>query len=131
MLGWAQRALADVDGAAARRSSRLRGGLEGTLRIGAIPTSLPLSPRITARFRDRHPRMRVADRRCRSRQIAHGLAHGEIDAGLTYLDNEPLADVDTLPLWRERYLLRHRRGRRAGARTRRAGRPPRRSRCAC
>ena len=40
-----------------------------------------------------------------SRQIAHGLAHGEIDAGLTYLDNEPLAGVDTLPLWREHYLL--------------------------
>ena len=40
-----------------------------------------------------------------SRQIAHGLEHGEIDAGLTYLDNEPLAHVDTLPLWREHYLL--------------------------
>jgi DNA-binding transcriptional LysR family regulator len=40
-----------------------------------------------------------------SRQIAYGLEHGEIDAGLTYLDNEPLVLVDTLPLWRERYLL--------------------------
>ena len=30
-----------------------------------------------------------------SRQIAHGLEHGEIDAGLTYLDNEPLERVDT------------------------------------
>ena len=40
-----------------------------------------------------------------SRQIAHGLEHGEIEAGLTYLDNEPLAHVDAVPLWRERYLL--------------------------
>ena len=40
-----------------------------------------------------------------SRQIAHGLEHGSLDAGLTYLDNEPLAGVDTLPLWHERYLL--------------------------
>jgi DNA-binding transcriptional LysR family regulator len=40
-----------------------------------------------------------------SRQIAYGLEHGEIDAGLTYLDDEPLALVDTVALWRERYLL--------------------------
>ena len=40
-----------------------------------------------------------------SRQIAHGLEHGEIDAGLTYLDNEPLEHVDTIGLWHEHYLL--------------------------
>ncbi len=104
VLGWAQRALADLD-SLHQEVSLLRGGLEGTLRIGAIPTSLPLSPPITMRFRERHPRMRVRWVSMSSRQIAHGLAHGEIDAGLTYLDNEPLAHVDMLPLWRERYLL--------------------------
>ena len=104
VLQWAQRTLSDVD-ALHQEASRLRGGLEGTLRIGAIPTSLPLSPAITTRFRDRHPRMRVRWISMTSHQIAHGLAHGEIDAGLTYLDNEPLANVDTLALWRERYLL--------------------------
>jgi DNA-binding transcriptional LysR family regulator len=104
VLAWAQRALADLE-SLSQEVSRLRGGLEGTLRIGAIPTSLPRSPRLTARFRERHPRMRVRLESMTSRQIAHGLEHGEIDAGLTYLDNEPLAWVDTLPLWRERYLL--------------------------
>jgi DNA-binding transcriptional LysR family regulator len=104
ILGWAERALSDID-SLNQEASRLRGGLEGTLRIGAIPTSLPLSPRITSRFRERHPAMRVRWISMSSRQIASGLEHGEIDAGLTYLDNEPLADVDTLPLWRERYLL--------------------------
>ena len=39
--------------------------------------------------------MRVRLISMNSREIAHGLEHGEIDAGLTYLDNEPLADVDT------------------------------------
>ena len=104
ILGWAQRALADLE-SLKQEASRLRGGLEGTLRIGAIPTSLPLSPLITARFRERHPRMRVRLISMSSREIAHGLEHGEIDAGLTYLDNEPLADVDSVPLWREHYLL--------------------------
>ncbi len=104
ILGWAQRALADIE-SLKQEASRLRGGLEGTLRIGAIPTSLPLSPLVTTRFRERHPRMRVRLISMSSRQIAHGLEHGEIEAGLTYLDNEPLAHVDAVPLWRERYLL--------------------------
>jgi DNA-binding transcriptional LysR family regulator len=104
ILGWAQRTLADLE-SLKQEASRLRGGLEGTLRIGAIPTSLPLSPRITARFRERHPRMRVRLMSMSSRQIAHGLEHGELEAGLTYLDNEPLARVDAIPLWTERYLL--------------------------
>jgi len=104
ILGWAQRAMADLE-SLRQEASRLRGGLEGTLRIGAIPTSLPLSPLVTARFRERHPRMRMRLISMSSRQIAHGLEHGEIEAGLTYLDNEPLARVDTIPLWREHYLL--------------------------
>jgi DNA-binding transcriptional LysR family regulator len=104
ILRWAQRALADLE-SLQQEASRLRGGLEGTLRIGAIPTSLPLSPLVTARFRGRHPRMRVRFTSMNSREIAHGLDHGEIDAGITYLDNEPLAHVDAVPLWREHYLL--------------------------
>src|SRR4051794_37261102 len=104
ILGWAQKALADL-AALSQEASRLRGGLEGVLRIGAIPTSLPLSPAISSRFRERHPRMRVRLMSMSSRQIAHGLEHGVLDAGLTYLDNEPLAGVDALALWREQYLL--------------------------
>jgi DNA-binding transcriptional LysR family regulator len=104
VIVWAQRALADLD-ALQQEVSVLRGGLDGTLRFGAIPTSLPLSPRITTRFRERHPHVRVRWMSMTSRGIAHGLAHGDLDAGLTYLDSEPLAAVDTLPLWREHYLL--------------------------
>lgn len=104
VLTWVHRALADLDGLE-QEVSRLRGGLEGTLRIGAIPTSLPVSTLVTTPFRERHPRMRIQVMSMSSRQIADGLARGELDAGLTYLDNEPLADVEALPLWREHYLL--------------------------
>jgi DNA-binding transcriptional LysR family regulator len=104
VLLWARRTLADAEGLA-QEVQRLRGGLEGTLRLGAIPTSLSASTLVTSRFRRRHPRMRVEIRSMTSREIAAGLAAGELDAGLTYLDNEPLEDVETLELWRERYLL--------------------------
>jgi DNA-binding transcriptional LysR family regulator len=104
ILGWAQRALADLE-SLQQEASRLRGGLEGTLRIGAIPTSLPRSPHVTARFRERHPRMRVRLISMTSREIAHGLEHGTIDVGITYLDNEPLSDVEGVVLWQEHYLL--------------------------
>lgn len=104
VLVWARRALADVQGLE-QEVGRLRRGLEGTLRLGAIPTSLASSTLVTTRFRRAHPRMRVQLHSATSREIAQGLDAGDLDAGLTYLDKEPLPEVDALPLWRERYLL--------------------------
>lgn len=104
VLQWARRALADVQGLE-QEVQRLRAGLEGTLRLGAIPTSLAASTLVSTRFRQRHARMRVQLSSATTREIAQGLAAGDLDAGLMYLDNEPLPDVVSLPLWRERYLL--------------------------
>jgi DNA-binding transcriptional LysR family regulator len=104
IIGWAHRALADLE-SLQQEASRLRGGLEGTLRVGAIPTSLPLAPLVTERFRERHPRMRMQWLAMNSHQIARGLEQGEIDAGLTYLDNDPIEHADVLPLWHEEYRL--------------------------
>jgi DNA-binding transcriptional LysR family regulator len=104
VLVWARRALADVQ-SLTQEVDRLRTGLEGTLRLGVIPTALSATTHVTTRFRGRHPRMRVQLVSMSSRELAHHLGSGDVDAGLTYLDNEPLTDVETLPLWRERYLL--------------------------
>lgn len=104
VLVWARRALTDVQ-ALTQEVDRLRSGLAGTLRLGAIPTSLAATTLVTGRFRHHHPRMHVQLRSMTSREIAQGLAAGELDAGLTYLDNEPLPDVETMALWRETYLL--------------------------
>jgi DNA-binding transcriptional LysR family regulator len=104
VLVWVRRTLAGLDGLE-QEVARLRGGLEGTVRLGVIPTALPASTLITTRFRARHPRMSAELRSMTSREIAAGLANGELDAGITYLDNEPIADVEARPLWREQYLL--------------------------
>lgn len=104
VLDWARRVLRDVHGLE-QEASRLRGGLEGTLRLGAIPTALPASTLITTRFLVLHPRIRIQVRSMNSRELLHALSTGELDAGLTYLDNEPVGDVRTTPLWREHYLI--------------------------
>ncbi len=101
---WAHRILADYDGLG-HELSQIRGGLEGTLRIGAIPTSVPAVSLLTSPFCERHPLMHVEVVSLSSREIERRLEAFELDAGLTYLDNEPLGNVRTVPLYRERYLL--------------------------
>lgn len=104
VLIWVHRTLEDLAGLE-REAGRLRGGRQGTLRIGAIPTALPVSTLVTSPFRERHPQMRIQVVSMTSEQIVAGLARAELDAGLTYLGNDPLPDTETLALWRERYLL--------------------------
>ena len=101
---WAHRILADYDGLG-HELSQIRGGLEGTLRIGAIPTSLPMVSLVTSPFCERHPLMHVEVLSLSSREIERRMEAFELDAGLTYLDNEPLGNVRTVPLYRERYVL--------------------------
>ena len=45
-----------------------------------------------------------------SREILSMLDDFQIDAGLTYLDNEPLGELHTVPLYHERYQLLTRAG---------------------
>jgi DNA-binding transcriptional LysR family regulator len=103
-LEWAHRMLADGDGMRADLAA-LRDGVGGRLRLGAIPTSLPLVAELTRPLRERHPALRFAIRSLSSREIERGLHEGELDAGLTYLENEPLRGVRRQPLYEERYLL--------------------------
>src|SRR5262249_39026586 len=53
-----------------------------------------------------------------SKQIERALDNFEIDVGVTYLDNEPLANVRTLPFYRERYVLVTPKGSAAGRKRR-------------
>jgi DNA-binding transcriptional LysR family regulator len=104
VVRWAHRILADYDGLG-QELSTIRGSLEGVLRLGAIPTSLPGVSLVTSPFCDRYPRMRVRVTSLSSREIERRLADFDLDAAITYLDNEPLGDLRPIPLYRERYLL--------------------------
>jgi DNA-binding transcriptional LysR family regulator len=104
VLAWAQRVLADYAGLA-QELSEMREGLEGQLHIGAIPVTLPTIALITTRFAAIHSRTRYQVISQTSIDIQRGLDDFTINVGVTYLDNEPLVHVRTVPLYRERYVL--------------------------
>jgi DNA-binding transcriptional LysR family regulator len=104
VLAWAQRVLADYGGLR-QELSEMREGLVGRLRLGAIPVTLPIVPLLIAPFAERYPRTDLRIISLTSIAIQRGLDDFELDGGVTYLDNEPLARVRHLPLYRERYVL--------------------------
>jgi DNA-binding transcriptional LysR family regulator len=104
VLAWAQRVLADYGGLT-QELSELREGLAGQIQIGAIPVSLPSLALLTAPFSAIHSRTRYQVISQTSAEIQRGLDDFTIDVGITYLDNEPLSRVRTVPLYKERYVL--------------------------
>jgi DNA-binding transcriptional LysR family regulator len=104
VLSWAQRVLADYD-SLTQELGEMREGLAGRLRIGAIPVALPVVQHLTREFGRRHPQAAISVRSVSSIDIQRGLDDFSLDVGLTYLDNEPLARIRAVPLYRERYWL--------------------------
>jgi DNA-binding transcriptional LysR family regulator len=83
----------------------VRTGLSGNLRLGVIPTALPMVADLTAPFTARHPNVRVSILSRTSAEILTGIEALDLEAGITYLDNEPLGRVAQLPLYTEFYRL--------------------------
>jgi DNA-binding transcriptional LysR family regulator len=106
-LEWARRIVGDVRGMRQEIDSLKDGltGLTGEIRIAAIPTVLGMVASLTTPFRARHPNVRFSIRSCTSVEVLGLLENLEVDAGLTYLDNEPLGKVRTIPLYDESYRL--------------------------
>jgi DNA-binding transcriptional LysR family regulator len=104
LLEWATRILSERE-SLDQTIGMLRGELTGTLAIGVIPTALPTVGLLTTPLSELHPNvtMRILSRS--SNEIQRMLDDFELDAGITYLDNEPLRGVRTLPLYTERYIL--------------------------
>jgi DNA-binding transcriptional LysR family regulator len=104
LLPWVQQTVATVE-ALRTEATRLRQQLSGTLRIGVIPTALPAISLVTGALLDQHPQTRVEVRSLSSIEIGRMLASHDLDAGITYLDNEPLGAVTATPIYHERYIF--------------------------
>jgi DNA-binding transcriptional LysR family regulator len=104
VLDWARRIVGDTRNMRQEINS-LRHGLTGRLRLAAIPTALAMVAALTTPFRERHPNVQFTIFSRTSADVLALLENLEIDAGITYLDNEPLGRVNTVPLYRESYRL--------------------------
>ena len=104
VLAWARRIVGDAQ-AMRQELDALKRGLAGHIRLAAIPTALAMVPALTTPFRQAHPAARFTVRSCPSTGILEGLSNLSVDGGITYLANEPLGDVKTVPLYRETYRL--------------------------
>ncbi len=103
-LKWARRLTADASGLL-QDIHQLRESVTGTLTIGVIPTALPAVPAWTVPFAETHPKVDIVILSRSSTEIQRGLDTFSIDAGVSYLRNEPLTHVKTKPLYEERYVL--------------------------
>ncbi len=104
VLEWARRIVNDSR-AMRQDVESLKRGLTGHIRIAAIPTALAMTATLTTPFRARHPGVRFTILSRTSIEILRLIENFEVDAGLTYLDNEPLGNVSTVSLYRENYRL--------------------------
>jgi DNA-binding transcriptional LysR family regulator len=104
VLDWARRIVGDTR-AMRQEIDALKRGLAGHLQIAAVPTALAMTAMLTTPYRARHPEVRFTIVSRTSIQVLSMLENLEVDAGLTYVDNEPLGRVNTVPLYREEYRL--------------------------
>ncbi|MBA2127035.1 LysR family transcriptional regulator [Hyphomicrobium methylovorum] len=80
-------------------------GLIGRLSLGAIPSALSMLPRLTREVRKLHPHIDFSILSLSSEEILRGLDEYTLDVGVSYLDNEPINGLLSLPLYTERYCL--------------------------
>ena len=105
VLEWAKSIVGDVRTMRQEVNAMKQGRLVGHLRLAVIPTALPMVSALTTPYRERHPDVRFTIRSSTSIEVLTWLDNLQIDAGITYLDNEPTGNVRAVPLYRERYQL--------------------------
>lgn len=104
ILPWVQQVLGSVRGLN-QAAAALSVSLQGEFRLAAIPAALPLVGRVGQALLRHHPGLALTVHSATSRDIERGLAASTYDAGITYLDHEPPANVLAVPLHEEQYLF--------------------------
>lgn len=104
VLDWARTIVADTR-AMQQEVRSLKQGLSGHLKIAAIPTALAMVSALTTPFRAKHPSVKFTILSRTSTDVLSMLENLEVDAGLTYIDNEPLGRMRAVSLYLEQYRL--------------------------
>ena len=104
VLDWARRIVGDAR-TMKQELRAARHGLAGNVRLAVVPTALTVAAQLTTSFVRAHPDVHFTLLSSTSADILESLEDLQIDAGISYLDNEPLGRVVTVPLYAERYAL--------------------------
>lgn len=105
VVKWAREVVFTATGLSAE-ATRLSGELRGELRLGAIPTALPLIAEIVGPVLIGHPAIDVTLRTLSADDIAAQVESFAIDAGITYLERlEGSRRLETTPVLQERYVF--------------------------
>ena len=104
VLDWARRIVGDAR-AMRQEVETLKRGLNGHLTISVIPTALSMIAALTTPYRATHPNVTFTILSRTSSEVLKELDDLVVDAGITYLDNEPLGRVTTIELYHESYCL--------------------------
>jgi DNA-binding transcriptional LysR family regulator len=104
VLAWAQQTLASLSNMREDASSA-KSDMTGTLRIGAIPTTMTAVAFLTRPCFAAYPNIRYTLSSLTADAIVNQLDHFELDLGLTYLDDKVIEGFEKLHLFDERYVL--------------------------
>ena len=78
-----------------------KGELVGRMVLGVIPSALPMASYLTKAMNARHPSVDFTILSQSSEDILRALQDFSIEAGITYLDNEPVEGLMQAPLYRD------------------------------
>ncbi|MGJ0452270.1 MAG: LysR family transcriptional regulator [Methylocystis sp.] len=104
ILGWARQTLSAWEGLK-QEAALSRDMLKGSLRMGAIPTAMPIMSLLTGPYWRAFPDVVQQVQSLSNEEIIRRLENFEIDIGLTYLEEQNLQRFRVLSLYRERYVL--------------------------
>jgi DNA-binding transcriptional LysR family regulator len=107
VLKWAHRILDDWHSLQTELASikGKTGQLVGRLVLGVIPSALPKASLLTQAMTKAHPSVDFTILSHSSEDIIRALNDFSIEAGITYLDNEPVEGLIQAELYRENYCL--------------------------
>lgn len=119
VVGWAQHLLSSYE-AMRQETDKAQASLSGTLRIGAIPTAMPVLPFMTAPCQAAYGGIDITLLSLPSDEIVRRLDSYDLDLGITFLDDRALGGFQLHSL--VRHPVCH-------PRNTADGRPARRTRC--
>ena len=104
VVEWSKRVTAQRD-AMMIELSQMRENLAGRIRIGAMPNSSPILPLFSRMLNERHPNVDIDIRFLGVEETRIGLTSFSLDVGITYVNEEALADLNSVPIYTESLSL--------------------------